>query len=842
MSYASAVDISKVSDPSFDQGAHENIFALDIGGSLAKLVYKRVFRYRRSIPQQCRKSVSENEIPFDFYEYTEHEDEGQKLCFMKFETKNIEECLDFILFNITHQGASSKKTISKIKVTGGGAYRYRELICSKLGVELDKEDEMDCLVRGCVFMLRNIPDELFYYDKHATPAHIFVPNCLVSTFPFLLVNVGSGVSFLKVKSPTSYQRVGGTSIGGGTFWGLGTLLSGGKFTFDELLEMADSGDHRNVDMLVRDIYGGAYETLGLSGDVIASSFGLAARHPEQPRVLGDMVKSLLITVSNNIGQLACLYAKQHSLTRIIFGGYFIRGHGLTMEVITYAVRFWSGGEYKALFLRHEGYLGAVGAFLKTCKNNNSAERKALWSENYVVSSSNTPFSDNPFESKPYATNHSKGETDFSKVPPHDLSIVNSSVGKVPNPKHLIIAQKAEESKSTLKSSSKSTSQKHEISKLPNFELDRVFTHSLEMFHFLESPANYSPDTWDLTHDEEARIYWLGCFESCIEYHRAKAEESQSDTLSDASDRSHQFAERYKRFLRELSADPSGRGVLTVRCLLSAQQHFLREYGFGDVFCLQKRFENRGALSALMDRLSELSKLDWSNRQLSLIEGLLAGNMFDWGAAEAIQFLKEAPKNKFGAADFHVILDKVQSRPWLVDNYDNWIDRISVSGSPYRCILIFCDNSGADIILGVLPFAMEFLNRGCKVIMAANSSPAINDITYQELELLLHMIASFEPLIAESLNNGQLMLAENGQTSPCLDFRLIASSLVQLAEREQVDLIVIEGMGRAIHCNLNAKFTVDTLKIAVIKNSWLARRLGGQLYGVIFKFEPVSQSR
>ncbi|VDO81638.1 unnamed protein product [Schistosoma curassoni] len=50
------------------------------------------------------------------------------------------------------------------------------------------------------------------------------------------------------------------------------------------------------------------------------------------------------------------------------------------------------------------------------------------------------------------------------------------------------------------------------------------------------------------------------------------------------------------------------------------------------------------------------------------------------------------------------------------------------------------------------------------------------------------------------------------------------------------------MGRAIHCNLNAKFTVDTLKIAVIKNSWLARRLGGQLYGVIFKFEPVSQSR
>ncbi|CAI2727770.1 unnamed protein product [Schistosoma spindalis] len=220
MSYTSAVDISKVFDSLFDQDVHENIFALDIGNSFAKLVYKHVFRYRPSIPQQCRKTLSENEIPFDFHEYAEQEDEGQKLCFMRFETNNIEECLDFILFNITHQGTLSKKTISKIKTTGGGAYRYRELICPKLRVELNKENEMDCLVRGCVITFRKIPDELFYDDKHDTRAHVFVPNCLVSTFPFILVNVKSAVRFMKVESPTFYQRVGGMSIGGDTFWGL----------------------------------------------------------------------------------------------------------------------------------------------------------------------------------------------------------------------------------------------------------------------------------------------------------------------------------------------------------------------------------------------------------------------------------------------------------------------------------------------------------------------------------------------------------------------------------------------------------------------------------------------
>ena len=35
-----------------------------------------------------------------------------------------------------------------------------------------------------------------------------------------------------------------------------------------------------------------------------------------------------------------------------------------MNTLSYAIKFWSNGEKKACFLRHEGYLGAVGAFLK----------------------------------------------------------------------------------------------------------------------------------------------------------------------------------------------------------------------------------------------------------------------------------------------------------------------------------------------------------------------------------------------------------------------------------------------------------------------------------------------
>ena len=46
-----------------------------------------------------------------------------------------------------------------------------------------------------------------------------------------------------------YTRIGGTSLGGGTFLGLGSLLTPAK-TFEELLELASAGVPKNIDLLV----------------------------------------------------------------------------------------------------------------------------------------------------------------------------------------------------------------------------------------------------------------------------------------------------------------------------------------------------------------------------------------------------------------------------------------------------------------------------------------------------------------------------------------------------------------------------------------------------------------
>lgn len=59
----------------------------------------------------------------------------------------------------------------------------------------------------------------------------------------------------------------------------------------------------------------------------------------------DMAKSLLHMISNDIGQLACLYAKLHNLSRVYFGGFFIRGHPVTMHTITYSINFFTKANF-----------------------------------------------------------------------------------------------------------------------------------------------------------------------------------------------------------------------------------------------------------------------------------------------------------------------------------------------------------------------------------------------------------------------------------------------------------------------------------------------------------------
>ncbi|KAI5287018.1 hypothetical protein KEM54_006307 [Ascosphaera aggregata] len=337
--------------------------AVDIGGSLAKLVY--------------------------FTKEVDASEDGGRLNFVNFETTNIAECIEFIRqLQEKHMKASgtSREDLC-IVATGGGAFKYHDYFKEKLGTNILREEEMECLIIGLDFFITEIPNEIFTYSE-ADPMR-FAP-ARPDVYPYLLVNIGSGVSMVKVTGPRQFTRVGGTSLGGGTFWGICSLLTGVK-SFDQMLHLADEGDNAGVDMLVGDIYGTDYNKIGLKKTAIASTFGkvfktkrlregfrernghdelIDSEYGDSPSSDGptfnieDMSRSLLFAISNNIGQIAYLQSEKHDIRHIYFGGSFIRGHSQTMNTLSYAINFWSNGEKQAYFLRHEGYLGAVGAFLK----------------------------------------------------------------------------------------------------------------------------------------------------------------------------------------------------------------------------------------------------------------------------------------------------------------------------------------------------------------------------------------------------------------------------------------------------------------------------------------------
>ncbi|CAK7219484.1 hypothetical protein SCUCBS95973_003838 [Sporothrix curviconia] len=382
--------------------------AVDIGGTLAKVVYF------------SREAAST--------------EPGGRLNFLCFETDKIDDCIDFLLdLKQRHMAANgSRPSELCVMATGGGAYKYYDRIRARMGIDVLSEDEMECLIMGLDFFIAEIPREVFTYSE-TDPMHFAAPTD--DLYPYMLVNIGSGVSMLKVSGPHKYERVGGTSLGGGTLWGLLSLLTGAR-SFDEMLELASRGDNSRVDMLVGDIYGTDYGKIGLKSTAIASSFGKVFRmkhlaeteaedgvrrtaegeedplgihaggesaiadehdhghghglapdhapghdpapdgtHDSENNMYrgaaynthfnaADISRSLLYAISNNIGQIAYLHSRIHDLDSIYFGGSFIQGHPQTMNTLSYAIKFWSKGTKQAYFLRHEGYLGAVGAFLK----------------------------------------------------------------------------------------------------------------------------------------------------------------------------------------------------------------------------------------------------------------------------------------------------------------------------------------------------------------------------------------------------------------------------------------------------------------------------------------------
>uniref|UniRef100_F6QZB9 pantothenate kinase n=2 Tax=Cercopithecinae TaxID=9528 RepID=F6QZB9_MACMU len=355
-------------------------FGLDIGGTLVKLVYfepKDITAEEEEEEVESLKSIRKYLTSNVAYGSTGIRD-------VHLELKDLTLCgrkgnLHFIRFPTHDMPAfiqmGRDKNFSSLHTvfcaTGGGAYKFEQDFLTIGDLQLCKLDELDCLIKGILYIDSvgfNGRSQCYYFENPADSEKCQkLPFDLKNPYPLLLVNIGSGVSILAVYSKDNYKRVTGTSLGGGTFFGLCCLLTGCT-TFEEALEMASRGDSTKVDKLVRDIYGGDYERFGLPGWAVASSFGnMMSKEKREAVSKEDLARATLITITNNIGSIARMCALNENINQVVFVGNFLRINTIAMRLLAYALDYWSKGQLKALFSEHEGYFGAVGALLELLK-------------------------------------------------------------------------------------------------------------------------------------------------------------------------------------------------------------------------------------------------------------------------------------------------------------------------------------------------------------------------------------------------------------------------------------------------------------------------------------------
>ena len=347
------------------------------------------------------------------------------------------------------------------------------------------------------------------------------------------------------------------------------------------------------------------------------------------------------------------------------------------------------------------------------------------------------------------------------------------------------------------------------------------------FPLLADAGSYNPNTFNYVSGTPPRAAWIDAFRRTTPEFTSRAAGDAS--VPDAAAAAARFAQRFQSELEVLESPASDTPEpLSCLKLCALRDRLLREEGFADCFAAVKAAENTSALEHLPRLLAELDGLEAGEPRLrALIEGVFAGNIFDLGAAHTSALFAS------GGLDFHDTRAKLQPRPWAVDCFDALALRWA--GPPHAQAVLFCDNSGSDFVLGMLPLARALLQRGTPVILAVNSVPSINDVTYAEMLAFLPRAAAVDAFLAACLADGRLCLIASGSDLPVIDLRLLSPELCAAAA--SCDLVVLEGMGRGIESNLYAAFKTEVLCLGMVKHHEVGEALGGKpLFSCVCRYD------
>ena len=317
------------------------LIGLDIGGTLTKMCI-----ITPKEETQISSILSSNKM------FKSFEIDSYILYLYHFQTAKYQEDILPILEDI-----NKLIKIKKIDATGGGAFKYFDIMKEKFNIEFIKHDELLSLIYGYEFMHKY---NSFYEIIEGSSDKIFSNEI---KFPHISANIGSGVSFLKVTSPYEYERVGGTIMGGGTLMGFSKLILGVD-NYDEILELANKGNSDNVDLTMNDLMGGIGDD---NENSVISSLGKIPQYAQcgKKDVLKkeDIALSLMNLICSEITQYAVLHAEKNNIDTIYYFGTFTKNDSIINKAL-YKASMRLNKNIKVKFNFFGGYLGCIGSLLE----------------------------------------------------------------------------------------------------------------------------------------------------------------------------------------------------------------------------------------------------------------------------------------------------------------------------------------------------------------------------------------------------------------------------------------------------------------------------------------------
>lgn len=196
--------------------------------------------------------------------------------------------------------------VEKIIITGAGAVKINNQI---FGIPTKKIDEITAIGTGGMFLCKSES--------------------------VVICNIGTGTSIIEA-SKEKITHLGGTGIGGGTITGLSKELLHAS-TFEHILEMAEHGNLKNVDLLIEDIYDTHLSFL--NKESTASNFGKMLDTAKKE----DLALGVINMVYQVIGMISVFAARSRGKECVLITGNGSKnmiGRGILEEISTlYNIKF-----------------------------------------------------------------------------------------------------------------------------------------------------------------------------------------------------------------------------------------------------------------------------------------------------------------------------------------------------------------------------------------------------------------------------------------------------------------------------------------------------------------------